>query len=133
MSEWFDDDPFEALRAQTKITRESFKTPAAGKAARPFKVLSFADDALDVRTSRGGKVTLRSEAFQGALKAIGDLGALDEEGWIRAGDETLVAVIQSENRDKACSSYVLPLLEHLGLVELDRSRPARVRLTPSSE
>jgi hypothetical protein len=127
------DDPFDAVRALEGLTRTKFKTPAAGKAARPFQVAAQGDDFLEVRTSRGGRVQLRAEAFQGALKVIGDLGAIEPEGWVRASDETLVGVLQSENRDKACSSYVLPLLEEAGLIELERKRPSRVRLARGGE
>ncbi len=122
------DDPFNAVRELDDLSRRTFTTPAAGRAARPFRVLSTSDDALEVQTSRGGRVTLRAEAFQGALKVLGDLGAVEDGGWVRVSDETLVAVLQSENRDKACSSYVLPLLEACGLIELARTRPARARL-----
>ncbi|MGE0708546.1 MAG: hypothetical protein AB7N76_23040 [Planctomycetota bacterium] len=126
------DDPFEALRALPDLKRRTFRTPAAGKAARPFSVLSITDDSLEVRTSTGGRVTLRAEAFQAAEKAVGDLGAIDPDGWVPISDPTLTAVLQSENRDKACGSYVLPLLEALGRVALERSRPARVRLPSPS-
>lgn len=125
------DDPFERVRALTDLTRQTFKTPAAGKSARPFQVLQSDLDSLTVRTSRGGRVTLRAEAFQTAMKVVSDLAAIEPEGWVRVSDETLVAVLQSENRDKACSSYVLPLLEAAGLLELARVRPARVRVSPA--
>lgn len=123
------DDPFELVKVLKDLRRQTFKTPAAGKSARPFKVLSTEADFLEVQTSRGGRVTLRAEAFQAAHKALGDLGALEEGGWVPISDETLVAVVQSENRDKACTSYVLPLLEAIGWVELERKRPARARQT----
>jgi hypothetical protein len=122
------EDPFDAIVALEGLRRQTFRTPAAGKSSRPFKVASTTLDSLDVQTSRGGKVTLRCEAFQGAVKVLGDLAPDDPEGWVRISDETLVAVIQSENRDKACTSYVLPLLEAIGHVELARTRPARARL-----
>ena len=74
-------------------------------------------------------IVIAHQRDQAAHKALGDLGALEEGGWVPISDETLVAVVQSENRDKACTSYVLPLLEAIGWVELERKRPARARQT----
>lgn len=122
------DDPFLAIRALEDLTRRTFTTPGAGRTGKPFRVLGVTDDGLDVQTSRGGRVSLRAEAFDGAVKALADLGAVEPEGWVAVSDETLVAVLQSENRDKACTSYVLPLLEAVGAVELARTRPARARV-----
>ncbi|MBL4849063.1 MAG: hypothetical protein JKY65_26360 [Planctomycetes bacterium] len=124
------EDPFEDVKALSELTRQRFQTPGAGRSGKPFQVLSTADDQLEVRTSRGGRVVLRAEAFQTAPKLIGDLGGLEEGGWVRVSDETLNAVLSGENREKACGSYVLPLLEATGWVELERKRPARVRLHP---
>lgn len=127
------DDPFARVAALEDLRERTFKTPAAGRSARPFTVDDVEPDALEVRTSRGGTVTLRCEAFAAAVKVVKDLGEVEPEGWVRIGDETLVAVLQAENRDKACTSYVLPLLEAAGLLELERARPARVRLQASSQ
>jgi len=123
------DDPFDAVCALDDLTRHTFKTPGAGRTGRPFHVTAAGPEGLEVRTSRGGRLTLRAEAFSGALKVLRDLGPLDPEGWVRVSDDTLNAVLQSENRDKAVTSYVLPLLEAAGRVELVRARPARVRAT----
>ena len=124
------EDPFEDVRALEGLTRQRFQTPGAGKSGKPFQVSSVSADQLEVRTSRGGRVVLRAEAFQTAPKLIGDLGGLEEDGWVRVSDETLNAVLSGENREKACGSYVLPLLEATGWVELERKRPARVRQHP---
>lgn len=121
------DDPFERVLTLPDLKRTTFKTPGSGSSSRPFQVLGASEDGLEVRTSQGGRVTLRAEAFAAAAKAIADLGEVEPEGWVRSSDEALTAVVSSENRDRACVSYVLPLLEAAGLVELDRSRPARVR------
>lgn len=121
-------DAFAAVAALPDLTTRTFQTPGAGRTSRPFKVRALHRDGLEVGTSTGGRVGLRIEAFDGAVKAIADLGVDDPEGWVRAGDETLLAVLSSENRDHAVASYVLPLLEAARLVELDRGRPARVRI-----
>ena len=123
------DDPFDAVANLAELTRTTFKTPAAGNASRPFKVLSASqEEGLEVRTSRGGRVTLRPEAFGAAIKLLSDLAVDDPGGWVKVSDPTLVQILQAENRDKACNSYVLPLLEAVGQIELDRGRPARARL-----
>ncbi len=125
------DDPFHAVCELPDLTTRTFKTPGAGASARPFKVGGTSPDSVVVRTFRGGRVTLRLEAFETAVKLIGDLGEADPEGWVRVSDETLQAVLRGENREKACASYLLPLLEAAGRVELARTRPGKVRLVPS--
>ena len=54
-----------------------------------------------MKTSRGGNVQLRQEAFDGGLKALADLGVDDADGWVRTSDDVLLAVLSSENRDHA--------------------------------
>ena len=122
---------FEAVLAVPELRETTFQTAGGGGAARPFKVIGQEPDALLIKTSRGGTVSLRAEAFAAALKVLRDLAPDDPQGWVRTGDETLVAVLQAENRDKACSSYVLPLLAAAGRIELDRGRPSRARIPRS--
>ncbi|RMG07011.1 MAG: hypothetical protein D6731_24590 [Planctomycetota bacterium] len=124
-------DPYEALDrvlALPNLREETYRTPGAGASGRPFRVARAGDDEVVVRTSRGGRVTLRREAFAAALKVLSDLAPDDPEGWVRVSDPLLVSVLGGENRDKACTSYVLPLLEAASLVEIERRRPARARL-----
>ncbi|MEZ0229061.1 MAG: hypothetical protein ACAI25_10585, partial [Planctomycetota bacterium] len=70
---------------------------------------------------------LRPEVFSTGVKALVDLGAELPERWVPVSDDTLAAILSSENREKAATSYVLPLLEAAGLVEIERTRPAKVR------
>lgn len=125
-------DAFDAVLALPDLMKTTFKTPGAGASSKPFSVRAQTPDGLEVKTSRGGTVTLRAEAFDGGLKALGDLGVDDPEGWVRTSDDTLLAVLTSENRDHAVASYVLPLLEAAGLIDIDRSRPARARVRRTS-
>jgi hypothetical protein len=120
-------DPYDAVLALPNLTSASWKTPGPGNTAKPFKVGRAGDEGLSVQTSRGGRVPLRPEAFQAAVKALDDLGAVLEERWVPISDESLQAILSGENREHACSSYVLPLLEAAGLIELDRSRPVKAR------
>lgn len=121
------DDPFLDIRELDDLRKRRFTTPG-GRAGKPFKVLKVDDDALTLRTSAGGKVSLRSEVFQVAEQLLRDLGALDDERWVAMSDPTLDGVLRGQNRDKACTSYVFPLLEAIERVEIDRGRPVRFRL-----
>ena len=81
-----------------------------------------AADRIEVLASQLG---LRSNSVaEWVALLLADWAAAPQPG----RDETLVAVLQSENRERACVSYVLPLLEAVGLIELERARPARARL-----
>jgi hypothetical protein len=121
-------DAFDAVAALPDLTKRTFQTPGSGASSKPFTVRKAELDSVEVKTSRGGTVTLRAEAFDGAIKALGDLGVDDPERWVRTSDDTLLAVLTSENRDHAVASYVLPLLEAAGLIDLDRKRPSRARV-----
>ena len=123
-------DAFEVVVGLDQLRRTTFRTPGAGNSSKPFTVAGVTEDSLEVRTARGGRISLRSEAFPAAVKAVGDLGEVEEDGWVRTSDETLVMLLQAENRDKACASYVLPLLEAAGFLELSRGRPSKARLRP---
>jgi hypothetical protein len=122
------EDAYEAIKALPDLKTRVWKTPGAGATGKPFRVERATSDLLEVRTSQGGRVVLRPEAFAAGLKALEDLGAAEPERWVLVSDETLQAVLASENRDRAVSSYVLPLLEGAGLVELARERPAKARV-----
>jgi hypothetical protein len=122
------DDALSTVLAIADLTARTWKTPGAGNTSKPFKVRKGTQSAgVEVTTSKGGTITLRPEAFDGAVKALSDLGVDDPDGWVRVSDEALLAVLSSENREHGVASYVLPLLEGAGLVELDRGRPARAR------
>lgn len=125
------DDPYEAIKNIPKLKKEKFKTPG-GKAGRPFQVLETGDDMMAVRTSRGGKVTIQIEVFQVAEQLLRDLGEKEEGRWVLLSDDVLSGVIRGQNHDKACSSYVFPLLEATGRIEIDRSRPVKLRLSEST-
>jgi hypothetical protein len=126
------DDPYEAIKCIPNLKRTKFKTPG-GKAGRPFQVLKMDDDMISVRTSRGGRVSLRQEVFQVAEQLLRDLGEKEEGHWVLLSDDILTNVLRGQNRDNACSSYVFPLLEATGRIEIDRSRPVKLRLAEDQE
>lgn len=122
------EDPFDRLAGESGIKKLKFHTPG-GKVGKPFQILSFDEDGLKLRTSTGGRVSLRREVFQVAEQLLRDLGSVEEGGWVPMKDETLSMVLRGQNRDKACSSYVFPLLAHLNRVEIKRGRAAQLRLS----
>lgn len=129
MDHW---NAYDLLLAIPDLKTRVWKTPGAGNTGKPFRVERATQDLLEVRTSQGGRVSLRPEAFTAGLKALDDLGATEPDRWVLVSDDALQAILASENRDKAVSSYVLPLLEGAGLVELLRERPAKVRTKATS-
>lgn len=121
------DDPLELIRALPDLRKRRFQTPG-GRAGRPFSVLKHDQDQIVLRSSRGGRITLRALVFQTAEQILRDLGQDSEGGWVLLSNDILDAVLRGENRDHACTSYVFPLLEAVDRVEIDRGRPARLRL-----
>jgi hypothetical protein len=121
------EDALDRVLALPDLKTRVFKTPGSGNTGRPFRVERASQEGVSVRTSAGGTVALRPESFAAGVKALHDLGATNAEGWVPVSDDTLAAILSSENREKACTSYVLPLLEAAGLVEIDRVRPSKAR------
>jgi hypothetical protein len=125
-------EAYDLVLALPDLKTRIFKTPGAGNTSKPFRIERANADGLTVRTSTGGFVPLRPEAFAAGVKALGDLGETLPERWVPVSDETLAAIMSSENREKAATSYVLPLLEAAGLVEIERTRPAKARCRSKS-
>ena len=120
-------DAYDVVLAIPDLKTRIWKTPGAGNTAKPFRVERASAETMEIRTSQGGRVPLRPEAFAAGVKALSDLGAVLPERWVLVSDETLQIVMSAENREKACGSYVLPLLEAAGLIEIERTRPAKAR------
>ena len=97
---------------------------------KPFTVQQVGQEAVTVRTSRGGRVQISPFTFDTAVKYLVDLGC-HGENWLPVKDENFQAVLNMENDRVRAASYVLAILGHAGLVELDGSRPNRVRLSPA--
>jgi hypothetical protein len=106
---------------------EALKTPDE-RTGKPFSVTSVDAHAVDVRTARGGRVRISLFTFDSALKYLEDLGIRGER-WLEAKDESFQAVLNMENDRVRAASYVLAILERAGLVDIDGSRPNRVRLS----
>lgn len=120
-------EAYDLVLALTDLKTRIFKTPGAGNTSKPFRIERANAEGLTVRTSNGGFVPLRPEAFQAGVKALADLGSTLPDRWVPVSDDALAAILSSENREKAATSYVLPLLEAAGLVEILRQRPSKAR------
>jgi len=106
-------------------------TPDAKRGA-PFSLTAMDEEALLVGTQSGGQV--RIDRFLGPLilKFLSDRRP-ENEGWVQINDPDLKLLSFAENRKTGCLSYLLPALEACGAVELDRARPARVRIKTLSQ
>jgi hypothetical protein len=125
-------EAYDLVLALPDLKTRIFKTPGAGNTSKPFRIERANAEGLTVRTSNGGFISMRPEAFQAGVKALADLGATLPERWVPVSDDTLAAILSSENREKAATSYVLPLLEAAGLVEIERTRPSKARTTAAA-
>jgi hypothetical protein len=105
---------------------DRLRTPDAS-AGKPFAIDAIDADGVTVRTSKGGRVRVSPFTFDTAVKYLRDLGVTGER-WLEAKDEVFQAVLNSENDRVRAASYVLAILAHAGLVEVDGRRPNRVRL-----
>ena len=102
------------------------RTPdkAAGK---PFVVAEIDPEGILVRTSTGGRVKMGLFVFEAAVKYLGDLGIRGER-WLPVKDEGLQMMLNSENDRVRASSYVISILEAAGLIDVEKTRPNKVRL-----
>jgi len=78
---------------------------------------------------KGNRMTLPSSVFDDAPNF------LRGKDWIEIGArhdvadvETFEEYVQSHTHGQSGASYVAPILEEIGIVEIDRKRPARIRL-----
>ena len=98
------------------------KTPDKST-GKPFRVDSIDHEAITVRTARGGRVKMSLFTFDSAMKFLEDFGG----EWVLVKDEMFQAVLNMENDRVRASSYILSILGAAGLIEIDGSRPNRVR------
>jgi hypothetical protein len=95
---------------------------------KPFSIESIDAEAVSVRTARGGRVKISLFTFDTAMKYLEDMGG----DWLLVKDEMFQSVLNMENDRVRASSYVISILGASGLIEVDGSRPNRVRLTPTA-
>ena len=116
---------FEKIRRSIQ-PGEIFCTPSEEV---PFSVETIDADNVTFRVGEGKwKIKVPTECWEG----IPDY--LRGRGWVRIGavhdtaDEGTLEAYLDKYVQSSSSSYVVPILEHIGIVEVRRSRPAEVRL-----
>ena len=119
------DTPFDVIQSRLSVG-DKLRTPDKSS-GKPFQIFAMDSEAVTVRTSRGGRVRMSPFTFDTAVKYLTDLG-ISGDTWLEVKDDVFQAVLNSENDRVRAASYVLAILGHVGLVDLDGRRPNRVRL-----
>jgi len=94
---------------------------------KPFQVADVDSEAISVRTARGGRVRVSLFTFDSAIKYLEDMGVRGD-AWLETKDEMFQSVLNMENDRVRASSYVIAILGAADLIDIDSSRPNRVRL-----
>ena len=115
----------ESVPAGTRL-----KTPDKSS-GKPFVVETVDLEGVSVRTSRGGRVRIGLFTFEAGVKYLNDLG-IHGETWLPVKDMGLQMLLNSENDRVRASSYVISILGAAGILDVDGSRPNRVRLRGSA-
>jgi len=105
---------------------EEFYTPSGRS---KFKIYHINADRVLIQTQRGSIITIPASCFDGTLNF------LKGKGWVKIGakhdiaDEgTLDEFLKRFTHGTSVASYVAPILERIGIVEIDRRRPAKIKL-----
>lgn len=116
---------FDEIRKHVKPGTE-LRTPdrATGK---PFTVAKVNWEGVEVRTARGGKVSIGMFTFDTAVKFLTDHECRNDK-WMPVKDRDFQLLLNMENDRVRAASYVISLLEGAGLIDVDGSRPNKVRL-----
>jgi len=117
--------PWDAVMERVKPA-QALRTPDRST-GKPFTVESVDAERVVVRTARGGRVQVSPFTFDSAVKYLADVGARGDR-WLETKDEMFQAVLDMENDRVRAASYIIAILGAAGLVEIDGSRPNRVRL-----
>jgi hypothetical protein len=97
--------------------------------SRTFTVAAVDADSIRVETRGGSRITLRRAAFEAALGHLAHHGHVDRARQCgirskRGQSGTLSQAISAANGSQTVVvTYVLPILQHLDLVEIARSSP----------
>ncbi len=105
---------------------DALRTPD-DKTGKPFTIALVDAEVVAIKTAKGGRVRMSLFTFDTAVKYLTDLGIRGDR-WLETKDEDFQMVLNMENDRVRAASYILAILEHAGLVEIDGSRPNRVRL-----
>ena len=94
---------------------------------KPFSIADVDAEAITVRTARGGRVRVSLFTFDSAVKFLDDMG-MRGEAWLETKDEMFQSVLNMENDRVRAASYIIAILGAADLIDIDGSRPNRVRL-----
>ena len=108
------------------IVGDELKTPDA-RTGKPFTIDGVDQERVTVRTARGGRVQISLFTFDTAVKYLQDLGCRDDR-WLETKDESFQTLLNMENDRVRASSYILSILQHINLIDIDGGRPNKVRL-----
>ncbi len=114
------------IEKKDDLVGKVLKTPDA-KTGKPFRIAEIDGEAVSIGTSTGGRLRLSPTVFDTAVKYLEDFECRGDK-WMAINDTWFKDLLKAENDGKACSSYVLPILEELGVVEIVHERPNKVRL-----
>jgi len=108
------------------------KTPDKGRTAS-FTVIRRSDSSLEVRTHKGNTVRIRREAFGAVLRHLAQEHHGAERPCIVASSQHRpgflgFAAKQANDNAAVVITYILPILQDAGLVEIDGNRPNRTWL-----
>ncbi len=109
---------------------ERLRTPD-DRQGKPFVLEFLGPEGATVRTSRGGRVRVSPFTFDAAAKYLGDLG-YEGDRWLPASDEGFQMLLNAENDRVRAASYVLAILAAARVLDVDGSRPNRVRVAGPS-
>lgn len=95
---------------------------------KPFLVETVDLEGVGVRTQRGGRIRVSLFAFDTAVKYLADHDCRGDR-WLEVKDPDFQALLNMENDRVRAASYILGILGAARIIEIDGSRPNRVRLT----
>ncbi len=119
------DTPFDRVVATVRPGTR-LRTPD-DRTGRPFIVDVVDGEGVLVKTYSGGRVRIGLFTFDTAVKYLDDMGVRGEK-WMPVKDDLFQAILNSENDRVRASSYVVAILGAAGVIDVDGSRPNRVRI-----
>lgn len=115
------------IKITQKIPLHSIIKTPSGKAQ--FDFYHIDGEKVVIKTEGGSYIKIPATCFDDAPSF------LRGRGWIRIGalhdtsyEETFDSFVKRFTSGTSVASYVAPILEKVGIVEIDRSRPAKLRL-----
>jgi hypothetical protein len=123
------------MSVMIKITQKipSLPSQLETPSGRRFKIIHIDGEKVIVVT---GKKPTRIKIPASALEDVPNF--LEGKGWVRIGaihgisdEASLDGFLKEFTYGTSIASYVAPILELAGIIEIDRRRPARIRLKTS--